>query len=171
MLRAAFWIIVMASAGGAFVWAQLPTYQLGRTPTADEIHQMDTYVGPSGEGLPAGKGTAKEGAKIFAEKCALCHGPTGEMDKFKQLKTDRLHPFPTTIWSMINSSMPRSVPDVGARAEILPTNDVYALTAFVLHLNDIIDEDTVVDQTNLAKIKMPTRDSRLDYMVPPGKGK
>ena len=45
MLRAAFWIIVMASAGGAFVWAQLPTYQLGRTPTADEIHQMDTYVG------------------------------------------------------------------------------------------------------------------------------
>ncbi len=171
MLRAAFWIIVTASAGGAFVWAQLPTYQLGRTPTADEIHKMDTYVGPSGEGLPVGKGTAKEGAKIFAQKCALCHGTTGEVDKYKQLKTDRLHPFPTTIWSMINSSMPRSVPDVGARAEVLPTNDVYALTAFVLHLNGVIDEDIVVDEKNLAKIKRPTRDSRLDYMVPPGKGK
>ena len=171
MLRAVFWIIVMASAGSAFVWAQLPTYQLGRTPTADEIHKMDTYVGPSGEGLPEGKGTAKAGAKIFAQKCAFCHGPTGVEGKYRKLKMDLLHPFPTTIWSMINSSMPRSVPDVGARAEILPTNDVYALTAFVLHLNGVIDEDTVVDETNLAKIKMPTRDPRLDFMVQPGKGK
>ena len=69
---------------------------------------------------------------------------------------------------MINSSMPRSVPDVGARAEVLPTNEVYALTAFVLHLNGVVDEDTVVDQTSLPKIKMPTRDPRLDYMVQPG---
>ena len=171
MLRAAFWIIVMVSAGGAFVWAQLPTYQLGRTPTADEIHTIDMHVGPSGEGLPEGKGTAKEGAKIFARKCAFCHGTTGEVDKYKKLKMDLLHPFPTTIWSMINSSMPRSAAVVGARSEVLPTNDVYALTAFVLHLNGVIDEDTVVDQTNLAKIKMPTRDPRLDFMVQPGQGK
>ncbi len=171
MLRAALWIIVMASAGSAFVWAQLPTYQLGRTPTAEEIHARDTYVGPSGEGLPEGKGTAKEGAKIYARKCAFCHGATGVEGKYPKLKTDRLHPFPTTIWSMINSSMPRSAAVVGARSEVLPTNDVYALTAFILHLNGVIDEDTVVDETNLAKIKMPTRDPRLDFMVQPGKGK
>ena len=42
------------------------------------------------------------------------------------------------------------------------------MTAFVLHLNGVIDEDTVVDQTSLPKIKMPTRDPRLDYMVQPG---
>ncbi len=171
MLRAVFWIIVIASAGGAFALAQLPTYQVGRTPTAEEIHAIDTYVGPSGEGLPEGKGTAREGANIFAEKCALCHGTTGEVEKYRKLKMDLLRPFPTSIWSMINSSMPRSVPDVGARAEVLPTNEVYALTAYVLHLNGVIDEDTVVDQTNLAKIKIPTRDPRLDFMVQPGKGK
>ena len=67
-----FGVIVMASVGGAFALAQLPTYQVGRTPTADEIHSIDTYVGPSGEGLPEGKGTVREGAKIFAEKCAIC---------------------------------------------------------------------------------------------------
>ena len=75
MLRAAFWIIVIASAGSAFVWAQLPTYQLGRTPTADEIHKMDTYVGPLGEGLPEGKGTAKEGKKFSPRSARSATGP------------------------------------------------------------------------------------------------
>ena len=118
-------------------WPSCPLTKWAGRPTADEIHAIDTYVGPSGEGLPEGKGTVREGAKIFAEKCAICHGTTGEVAKYKKLKMDLLHPFPTTIWSMINSSMPRSVPDVGARAEVLPTNEVYALTAFVLHLNGV----------------------------------
>ncbi len=148
-----------------FLPAQLPTYHVGRTPTTEEIAAGNTYVSPSGKGLPRGKGTAKDGAQIFAEKCALCHGATGVEGKYPKLKMDLLHPFPTTIWSFINSSMPRSVPDVGARAEELATDDVYALTAFVLHLNDVITEEMVVDQSNLARIRMPTRDSRLDFMV------
>ena len=171
MLRAGFWIVVMASMGSHLVLAQLSTYQLGRAPTAAEIQERDTYVGPSGEGLPQGKGTAKEGAKIFAQKCALCHGATGVEGKYPKLKTDTPRPFATSIWSMINSSMPRSVPDVGVRAEKLPTNEVYALTAFVLYLNGLVSEDTVVDHTSLAKVKMPTRNRQLEAMVESGKGK
>jgi cytochrome c len=169
MLRAAFWIVAMVSMGGHLALAQLATYQLGRAPTAQEIRDRDTYVGPSGEGMPQGKGTAKEGAKIFAQKCALCHGATGVEGKYPKLKTDTPRPFATSIWSMINSSMPRSVPDVGVRAEKLPTNDVYALTAFVLYLNGLVGEDTVVDHTSLPKIKMPTRNPQLDSMVEAGR--
>ena len=69
---------VLALLSSQLAIAQLPTYHVGRAPTAQEIKEQDTYVGPSGEGLPQGRGTAKEGAKIFAQKCALCHGKDGE---------------------------------------------------------------------------------------------
>ena len=163
MLHAAFWLVVM-SIGSQLAMAQLASYQLGRAPTAEEIAEKDTYVGPSGEGLPQGKGTAKEGAKIFAQKCALCHGATGVEGKYPKLQ-ETIRPFATSIWSMINSSMPRSVPDIGVRAEKLATNDVYALTAFVLYLNKLVPEDMVVDQTNLARVKMPHRNPSLESMV------
>jgi len=171
MLRTILWILVAAPMGSHLLLAQLSTYQLGRAPTAQEIKDRDTYVGPSGEGLPQGKGTAKEGAKIFAQKCAHCHGATGVEGKYPKLKMESVRPFATTIWSMINSSMPRSIPDIGVRAEKLPTNDVYALTSFVLYLNGLVGEDTVLDQTNLPKIKMPTRNPQLESMVELGKGK
>jgi S-disulfanyl-L-cysteine oxidoreductase SoxD len=164
-----FKLAILVLLSGQLGLAQLPTYHVGRAPTAQEIKEQDTYVGPSGEGLPQGRGTAKEGAKIFAQKCALCHGATGVEGKYPKLKTPSPRPFATTIWSMINSSMPRSIPDVGVRAEKLPTNDVYALTAFVLHLNGLVAEDAAIDQTNLAKVKMPTRNPQLEPMVEPPK--
>lgn len=164
MSRVILWVVLTLSSS-QFVIAQLPTYNVGRAPTAQEIKDRDTYVGPSGEGLPLGTGTAKDGAKIFAQKCAHCHGANGVEGKYPKLKMESMRPFATTIWSMINSSMPRNVPDIGVRAEKLPTNDVYALTAFVLYLNGLVKEDTVVDQSSLAKIKTPTRNPSLDHMV------
>jgi S-disulfanyl-L-cysteine oxidoreductase SoxD len=158
-------IVVLTLLSVQFAVSQLPTYHVGRAPTAQEIKEQDTYVGPSGEGLPQGRGNAKDGAKIFEQKCALCHGPTGVEGKYPKLKTKSTRPFATTIWSMINSSMPRSIPDVGVRAEKLPINDVYALTAFVLHLNGLVAEDAVIDQTNLARVKMPSRNAQLEAMV------
>lgn len=169
MLRAVISFIVVASLGSAVGLSQLPTYQVGRTPTAQEVHAVDTYVGPSGEGLAEGRGTAREGARIYAAKCAFCHGATGVEGRYPNLKMEHLRPFPTSIWSTIYNSMPRRLPDVGVRGEQLPANEAYALTAFVLHLNGVIDEDTVVDQSNLAGIRIPSRDSRVDYMVQPGK--
>src|SRR5580658_322500 len=62
--------------------AQTPSYaNIGRTPTKQEIQSMDISIGPDGKGLPAGQGTSKEGAVIFAAKCAVCHGAAGEGGK------------------------------------------------------------------------------------------
>ena len=55
-------------------WAQSPTYGVGKTPTPEEIRAEDITISPDGKNLPPGKGTAKEGAAIFAQKCAMCHG-------------------------------------------------------------------------------------------------
>ena len=158
-------VVVMILACGPFSLAQLPTYHVGRAPTAEELKAFDTYVGPNGKGLPVGKGTAKEGAVIFGQKCALCHGATGVEGKYPKLAEGMMHPFATTIWSMINSSMPRSVPDVGVRAETLKVNDVYALTAFILWRNKVIADDTVVDEKTLPKVRMPVRDPLLDKLT------
>src|SRR5690242_11712677 len=63
---------------GTPAFAQSPTYGVGRTPTADEIRAMDISIGPTGEELPPGRGTVKEGAGLFEEKgCAVCHGDAG----------------------------------------------------------------------------------------------
>jgi S-disulfanyl-L-cysteine oxidoreductase SoxD len=161
-------VAVLASVGVSVqvASAQLPSYHVGRAPTAEELKALDTYVGPNGKGLPTGKGTAKEGAVIFGQKCALCHGASGNDGKYPKLVDADMHPFATTYWSMINSSMPRSVPDVGVRAETLKTDEVYALTAFLLWRNKVIAEDTVVDQNSLPRIKMPVRDKMLDKLVP-----
>src|SRR5262250_860097 len=63
---------------GTSALAQGPTYGVGRTPTAEEIRALDISIGPTGEELPPGKGTAKEGAQVYRAKgCAGCHGATG----------------------------------------------------------------------------------------------
>src|SRR5258708_40303367 len=62
--------------------AQTPSYKgIGRAPTKQEIEAWDISIGPDGKGLPAGNGTAKLGAFIFAAKCAVCHGPSGQGGK------------------------------------------------------------------------------------------
>src|SRR5262245_34150119 len=70
--------LLLASLAGSPATAQSPTYGVGRTPTADELRRMDISVGPTGEELPAGRGTAKEGAQLFMAKgCIGCHGAEG----------------------------------------------------------------------------------------------
>jgi len=163
-------IVILAAAvaaSTAVLLAQSPTYHMGRAPTAEEIRSVDTYSGPAGKELAPGKGTAKEGVELFAEKCAHCHGATGKGGQYPALVTNELHPFATTIWSMINSSMPRSIPGIGIRAEKLSTDQVYALTAFILFKNGIIKETDVMDAQSLPRVKMPGRDARLDRLAPP----
>jgi len=60
------------------VAAQLPTYNVGRPPTAEEVKAWDLTIPPDGQGLPPGKGTAALGKAIFEERCASCHGAKGE---------------------------------------------------------------------------------------------
>jgi cytochrome c len=160
----------MALATGSRVRAQMPTYRLGKTPTDADIRGQDITPGPSGKELPPGKGTAKEGAEIFAKKCAHCHGATGTEGQFPKLVGGNVakFPFATTIWDFINTAMPRNVPDIGLRDGTLTPDEVYALTAFLLYRNNVLKENDVLDAKNLPKIRMPNRDTHLDRLAPRG---
>jgi mono/diheme cytochrome c family protein len=150
--------------------AQTPSYKnIGRAPTKEEIEAWDISIGPDGKGLPAGSGTAKVGAFIFAAKCVVCHGPDGRGGKigtqlvaskedFESLTTMKpvravadYWPYATMIWDYIHRAMPRN------QAGTLNANEVYALTAFILYKSDIIKEDDVLNAMTLPKVQMPNR--------------
>jgi S-disulfanyl-L-cysteine oxidoreductase SoxD len=157
---------------GAWAQAQGPTYGVGRTPTAEEIRAADISIGPTGEELPPGRGTAKEGALFYRTKgCAGCHGATGIGGTAPVLKAKAgpdvetwrrgrilpvRSPFATTVWDYINRAMPLN------REGTLTPNEVYALTAFLLYINDVIPEDEVLDAQSLPKVKMPIGDKYAD---------
>jgi cytochrome c len=148
--------------------AQSPTYGVGRTPTAEEIRALDISIGPTGEELPQGRGTAKEGAQLYRAKgCAGCHGATGiggtapilkskagpEVELWARGRILPLRsPFATTVWDYINRAMPLN------REGTLTPDEVYGLTAFLLFINDVIPEDQVLDAQSLPKVKMPIGD-------------
>jgi mono/diheme cytochrome c family protein len=156
---------------GVSALAQSPTYGVGRTPTPEELRAWDISIGPTGEELPPGRGTAKEGAQVYRAKgCAGCHGATGIEGKAPILKSkagpagsdvdiwkrERIlplrAPFATTVWDYINRAMPLN------REGTLTADEVYALTAFLLNINGVIPEDEVLDAQSLPKIKMPIGD-------------
>ena len=161
--------------------AQTPTYNLGRTPTQAEIVAWDVAVGPEGKELPPGSGTAKEGANIYAQRCARCHGPTATEGPAPRLvggigTLNTPHPvatigsywaFATKIWDYTNRAMPPDQPGS------LSANEVYALTAFLLFRNGIIQESEVIDARSLPKIQMPNRNGFIpqrptDWKAPSG---
>ena len=156
--------VAIALSASATAFAQGPTYRLGTTPSAEEIKARDTEVLPDGKGLPPGSGTVKEGATVYAQKCQACHGPNGTgtqlhrglipLGNSKPVKIQgSLVPYATTVWDFINRAMPSTKPGS------LTANEVYAATAYVLFLNDVIAENVVLDATTLPKIKMPNRDN------------
>jgi cytochrome c len=151
---------------GSPAFAQSPTFGLGRTPSAEEIRAADINIGPTGEELPPGRGTPKEGEKVFLmQGCIVCHGPEGKgggpapalKSKTSQdvpiWKRERIlplrAPFATTVWDYIHRGMPLG------REGVLTPNEVYALTAYLLFVNKVIPEDTVLDEKSLPKVKMP----------------
>src|SRR5260370_20559900 len=145
-----------------------PTYGVGRTPPAEEIRALDISIGPTGEELPPGRGTAKEGAKLFEQKgCVGCHGAAGIGGLAPALKSKKGQdvpiwererilplraPFATIVWDFIHRGMP-----LGNEGSLTP-DEVYALTAYLLVLNKVIPEDTVLDKQSLPKVKMPIGD-------------
>lgn len=150
---------------------QTATFNLGRAVTSHEIASWDTDVKPSGEGLPPGQGTPPEGARIYAQSCQACHGHNGEGGPFNVLvgriegddfpfaqngnvpKTVGSYwPFATTLFDYVKRAMPMDQPGS------LKDDEVYALTAYILWLNEIIGQETEINRTNLATIVMPARD-------------
>ena len=159
--------LVMLLGGSAL--AQSPTYGVGRTPTAEEIRAWDISISPTGEELPPGRGTVEEGALVYRRKgCAGCHGRTGTGGRADRLvKRDAgpdadpwnlgrilpiRAPYATVVWDYINRGMPLN------REGTLTADEVYALTAYLLYLNDVIPEDKILDDQSLPQVRMPNRD-------------
>ena len=167
MLPFAFVFVLLI--GGAPALAQGPAFGIGRTPSPEEIKARDISIGPTGEELPPGKGTAKEGAQLYRTKgCAACHGATGLEGTAPNLKSKDPKnpdvwargrilplraPFATTVWDYINRGMPLN------REGTLTPDEVYSLTAYLLFINDVIPEDQALDQQSLPKVKMPIGDN------------
>ena len=143
-------------------------YGLGRTPTPEQIAGWDIDILPDGTGLPPGQGSVLEGGRIFQEKCASCHGDHGEAGD--GLPVARLAggqgtlatnhpvqtvgsywPFATTLFDYIRRAMPLNAP------QTLGNNEVYAVSAYVLHLNGILPADAILDRQSLLAIHMPNR--------------
>src|SRR5437016_4800293 len=116
-LRLLLPLVVMAACVGAH--AQGLTYNVGRAATDEEMKQWDIAITPGGKELPPGNGTAKQGAEVYKQKCASCHGPTategpatklvGGLETLKTktpVKTVNYWPFATTVWDYINRAMP-----------------------------------------------------------------
>jgi mono/diheme cytochrome c family protein len=163
--------------------AEAGHFGYGKPASPAEIAGWDIDVrGDDGAGLPSGKGTVRRGAEVYAEQCAICHGTFGEGEgRFPKLvggiatlKHDRPEltvgsywPFAPTLWDYINRAMPMQAPHT------LSADDVYALTAYILHLNDIVSSDFVADRDGLPNVKMPNRggfiwiDPRPDTMAKP----
>ena len=173
----------LIAAGSAAIAAEPGTFGYGRPATPAEIAGWNIDArGDDGAGLPAGSGTVGRGEAVFSEQCAACHGTFGEGEgRFPKLvggagtlKHDRPEltvgsywPFAPTLWDYINRAMPMPAPHT------LSADDVYALTAYILNLNDIVPSEFVADRNSLPKVKMPNRDSfiwtdpRPDTMAKP----
>ena len=139
---------------------------LGTPISEADIAAWDITVFPSGANLPRGSGTAAEGAPIYAEKCALCHGASGEgglaarlvggeplttgIDVGKTIANFWANA--TTLFDFTRRQMPWQQP------RTLSDDEVYALTAYILALNGIIDEDDEMNARTLPAVKMPNRD-------------
>ena len=147
---------------------------LGKPISEADIRQWDIAILPDGTNLPPGSGTSAQGAQIYAEKCVACHAEGGKggaspgagplvggaslTNGIDTLKTiGNYYAYATTVFDYIRRAMPFNMP------RSLPDNEVYALTAYILSLNKLINENDVMDAKTLPQVKMPNRDN---YIIP-----
>ena len=140
---------------------------LGVAATPEQIAGWDISIGTDGEGLPAGSGTARQGADIYARKCLACHGAEGagqpndrlagghgSIDDSVPVKTIGSYwPYATTIFDYLPRAMPYTEPMSLSDAE------AYALTAYLLRINGIISDTDVINADTLPRVQMPNREN------------
>jgi cytochrome c len=156
-------VLLLAFACGAAL-AQTPN--LGTPLTAADLAAWNISVLPDGSGLPAGSGAPAEGARIYAAKCAMCHGENGRggvnaalvggrplTDGIETPKTiANFWPYATTLFDFTRRAMPWQQP------RTLTNDEVYALTAYLLALNKIIGDNDTMNAETLPRVRMPNRD-------------
>ncbi|HET8623555.1 MAG TPA: cytochrome c [Gemmatimonadales bacterium] len=177
------WVLALACATA--VAADPPTrddaiqtarFGLGRPATAEEIAAWNIDVNPSGDGLPPGRGSAADGAKVWAAKCAACHGEEGEGNEryprlvgrepeqgfpfgrhLKYVRTvGNYWPYATTLYDYVYRAMPPTAPGS------LAPDEIYGVVAWVLAENRVIPADAVMDAGSLPRVRMPARDRFVD---------
>jgi len=139
-------------------------FGFGTPATPEQIAGWDIDIRPDGAGLPEGSGSVEDGEWLYEEQCAECHGSFGEgVGRYPilaggqgSLKDERptrsvgsYWPYTSTLFDYIYRAMPFTMP------ESLSVDETYAVTAYVLYLNDLVEDDLVLDHTNLASIRLP----------------
>lgn len=167
-LKCALSLVATVAIGAAGALAQSPN--LGKQITEADIKAWDIEAAPSGKGLPPGKGSVAEGAKVYAEKCASCHKPdltgggapgagrlVGGAPLTNGIETPKtianFYGHSTTLFDFIRRAMPFQQP------RTLTADEVYAVTAFILAENKIVPNGAVMDAHTLPKVKMPNADN------------
>ena len=151
--------------------AQAQTYGIGLLASERDLAAWNIDVTPDGAGLPPGSGSVTLGKQVYEHQCAACHGLKGEgkpadalvgghgslkgagVNGKPPLKTiGSFWPYATTVFDFINRAMPYNAP------QSLKADEVYAVTAYLLHLNGIVPADAVLDARTLPQVRMPNRD-------------
>ena len=145
-------------------------FNLGKIATAEEVAGWDIDVRPDGLGAPVGMGNAIDGEEVYADLCAACHGDFGEgvdrwpelvggegsLDTHDPLKTTGSYwPYASTLYDYVYRAMPFG------EAQSLSYDETYQIVAFLLYMNDIIEDDFDLSHENLGAIVMPNRDGFL----------
>ena len=157
---------------GELLGESVPIPKLGAVVDEDSLGPWKLTVFADGTGLPAGSGSAEDGAAVYQARCASCHGASGEgvladrlvggqgtLDAASPVRTvGSFWPYATTLFDYVRRSMPYEAP------KSLTSDEVYGVTAYLLFLNEIIAEEEVMDAASLPRVRMPNRDGFVsDY--------
>ena len=148
--------------------AAAPAEPHGRPIAEADLAAWDIDVrGPDGRGLPPGSGSVVAGKAVFEAKCAACHGAAaaggpmfgtmvGGIGSFKTdkrvLTPGSMYPYAPVLFDYVRRAMPMNAP------QTLSNDEVYAVSAYILHLNGLVPAEAVMDASTLAAVKMPNRD-------------
>jgi S-disulfanyl-L-cysteine oxidoreductase SoxD len=162
---AAVVLAVLSIAPRCLLAQDAPSYGLGRLATPPEIAVWDIDVRADGQGLPPGSGSVRDGLTVYAERCAACHGDKGEGNPMDRLvggtgtlgspnpvrTVGSFWPYATTLFDYVRRAMPFNAP------ESLTADQVYAVCAYLLYLNQIVPAESVLDAERLPTVQMPNR--------------
>lgn len=160
--------LILLSSGAL---AQAPKF--GAPVSEADIAAWNSEISPDGAGLPPGSGTVADGEKIYAAKCQACHGEKGAgrpndilVGGFGTLQTadkpavktvGSFWPHASTLFDYVRRAMPWNAP------KSLSDSEVYALSAYILNLNNIVAGDAVMDAKALPKVDMPNREGFMPF--------
>ncbi len=170
-------LLLVVTLAQATAYAEAVSYStdLGEVLSSVEVSSYDITIFPNGKNLPKGKGSVMQGQRLYQSRCMMCHGEDGDegpaarlrgsdgwfsfSDPLRILRIDKypillisvgsLWPYATSIFDYTRRAMPHYAP------KSLSNDEVYALTAYILYLNDLIAEDTVLDKKTILDISMP----------------